>query len=271
MSKSNSSCFANLVAHAARTVSTPSGLDGGLQLFAYTGPVVAQLVLKLAQARAKHPILQKVGGDTARLTELAAGIVRGAGNISEARVIMRAFGLLPMLDWLLRLHPNPAKALANFFLRPSLANLDLRNEKVFQTLRVILLSLFYIGEHSVWLGTRGILALTPEQLGTIAKISIRSWAIDVGLSAVKLISTYRGLLARKNALQAQGEKVDAEEAKKLSADFTAWKRAAWVNFAWIPLTVHWSFGGLWENPLITAAIGAVVSVGKLNNAWAAAA
>ncbi len=91
MSKSNS-CFANIIAHAARTVSTPTGLDGGLQLMAYTGPVAAQIVLKLAQARAKHPILQKVGGDTARLTELAAGLVRGAGNVSEARVIMRAFG-----------------------------------------------------------------------------------------------------------------------------------------------------------------------------------
>jgi hypothetical protein len=94
MSKSNS-CFANIIAHAARTVSTPTGLDGGLQLMAYTGPVAAQIVLKLAQARAKHPILQKVGGDTARLTELAAGLVRGAGNVSEARVIMRAFGESP--------------------------------------------------------------------------------------------------------------------------------------------------------------------------------
>lgn len=123
------------------------------------------------------------------------------------------------------------------------------------------------------------------------------------MSAAKLVATYRGLLARQNALQAQGEvggdegyaltdkKVDAEEAKKLSADFTAWKRAAWVNLwvssqarlersgreyklthsAWIPLTLHWSLGGLWVNPLITAAIGTVVSVGKLNNAWAAAA
>ncbi|BEI90990.1 uncharacterized protein CcaverHIS019_0310600 [Cutaneotrichosporon cavernicola] len=271
MSKSNS-CFNALVARAARTVSTPAGLDGGLQFMAYTGPVAAQLVLKLAQARINHPVLQKLTSDTGRLTELAAGIVRGAGNVSEARVIMRAFGLIPMLDWLLRLHPNPAKALANFFLRPSLANLDLRNEKVFQTLRVILLSIFYVGEHSVWLGTRGILNLTPQQLGFMGKLSIRSWAIDVGLSAVKLVGTYRGLVARQAALQAQGEKkVDAEEAKKLAAEFAAWKRAAWVNFAWIPLTIHWSIGGLWENPLITAAIGSVVSVGKLNTAWASVA
>lgn len=81
-----------------------------------------------------------------------------------------------MLDWLLRLHPNPLKALANFFLRPTMANLDLSNEKVFQTIRVLLLSNFYIFEHTAWLGTKGILRLTPEQIGKATMISIRSWA-----------------------------------------------------------------------------------------------
>lgn len=81
-----------------------------------------------------------------------------------------------MLDWLLRIHPNPLKALANFFLRPSLKNLDIRNEKVFQTVRVILLTVFYLGEHAVWLGTKGILRLTPDQLALAGKLSIRFWA-----------------------------------------------------------------------------------------------
>jgi hypothetical protein len=31
------------------------------------------------------------------------------------------------------------------------------------------------------------------------------------------------------------KKVDSEEAKKLSEDFTAWKRAAWVNL-WVAAT-----------------------------------
>ncbi|GMK53722.1 hypothetical protein CspeluHIS016_0103080 [Cutaneotrichosporon spelunceum] len=281
MSKSSSSsCFHAIISRAARTAMTPTGLDGGLQLMAYTGPVAAQIVLKLAEARAKHPHLQKVvKSDTGRLTELAGGLLRGSGNISEARVIMRSFGLLPMLDWLLRLHPNPLKSLVNFFIHPSLSNLDLRNDKVYQTLRVILLSIFYVGEHSVWLGTRRILNLTPEQLSTISKVSIRSWAIDICMSAVKLVGAYRRLMARKAALQAQGEvgeeegysltekKADTEEANKLEAEIATWKRTALVNFAWIPLTLHWSFGGLWENPLITSAIGTIVSLGKLNIAW----
>lgn len=93
MSK-NQLSLQTIVSRLARTVSTPTGLDGGLQLIAYTSPVAAALLLKLAKARAEHPILQKVGspGDGARLTELAAGIVRAGGSISEARVVMRAFG-----------------------------------------------------------------------------------------------------------------------------------------------------------------------------------
>lgn len=40
---------------------------------------------------------------------------------------------------------------------------------------------------------------------------------------------------------------------------------------WIPLTLHWNLGGLWENPLITAAIGSVVAYGKFKGAWNATA
>lgn len=93
MSKS-SSRLASLVSHASRVVTTPTGLDGGLQLIVNTSPIAAALLLKLAQKRAQHPVLQKVGGDGSRLAELAAGIVRGAGSVAEARVIMRTFGEL---------------------------------------------------------------------------------------------------------------------------------------------------------------------------------
>lgn len=81
-----------------------------------------------------------------------------------------------MLDWLLKLHPKPVTALINFFLRPSLSNFDLTNPKVLDTIRVLLLSGFYIGEHVAWLGAKGVLPISPETIGKAAVISIRSWA-----------------------------------------------------------------------------------------------
>lgn len=80
-----------------------------------------------------------------------------------------------MIDWLLRLHPNPLKALFNLLRRPSLSSFDLSNEKVFGTVRVLLLMGFYIGEHLAFLGSKGVISLSPEQIGTAAKWSIRSW------------------------------------------------------------------------------------------------
>lgn len=81
-----------------------------------------------------------------------------------------------MLDWLLKLHPRPIHALVNFVIHPSLKNLDIRNDRVLNTVRVLLLSSFYILEHRAWLGTKGILNLTPEQIGWSVQWSVRTWA-----------------------------------------------------------------------------------------------
>ena len=84
--------------------------------------------------------------------------------------------MIPMIDWLLKIHPRPLHALVNFVLRPSLANFDIRNEKVLNTVRIFLLMGFYVLEHRAWLGSKGVLNLSPEQIGWAMTWSIRSWA-----------------------------------------------------------------------------------------------
>jgi hypothetical protein len=81
-----------------------------------------------------------------------------------------------MIDWLLKVHPRPLHALVNFVLKPSLANLDPRNPKVLNTIRIALLTSFYVLEHRTWLGSKGLINLTPEQLTWAMTWSVRSWA-----------------------------------------------------------------------------------------------
>jgi hypothetical protein len=81
-----------------------------------------------------------------------------------------------MLSWFLKIHPRPLSALRNLILRPTLANLDPRNPKVLNTIRVLLLSSYYVLEHRAWLGSKGVLNLTPEQIGWAMQWSVRVWA-----------------------------------------------------------------------------------------------
>lgn len=81
-----------------------------------------------------------------------------------------------MIDWLLKLHPQPVKALIGLILHPSRFSLDIRNERVYATIRIIALCGYYIGEHTAWLASQGVLQLQPATVSKIAVWSVRSWA-----------------------------------------------------------------------------------------------
>lgn len=178
-----------------------------------------------------------------------------------------------MLDWLLKLHPRPLDALLSLIRRP-LQVLNMGDARVFSTWRVVLLIVFYVGEHITWLANKGILPLAPETIGRVAQISIRSWTIDVGLTAIKLLTQYSALRSRRaelRRLRATGggdkEKL-AEKSAALQQEYKTWGTQAAVTFGWLPLTWQWSSGGaLWENPLITGVIGLYVGCAKVNAAW----
>lgn len=144
-----------------------------------------------------------------------------------------------MIDWLLRLHPQPVKALLRLVTQPSLANFDLSNEKVFSTIRVLLLSGFYVCENTAWLANKGVLELAPETVGKLAQWSIRSWAVDVFLTAGKLLIQRSALAARSRQLgpsSSEGYEVNDEKSgdvssqrAQLKAEWVAWEQAAKVN------------------------------------------
>ncbi|KAL1413026.1 hypothetical protein Q8F55_000775 [Vanrija albida] len=274
---SKPSNFNALVARLARMTSSPNGLDSSLMIGQYGGPLAAGTILAVLQWLKTHG--KAAAADQPRLVSLAAGLVRMGGAIGSARVVTRLFGLLPMIDWLLKLYPQPVKALIGLLLHPSRFSLDIRNERVYATIRIIALCGYYVGEHTAWLASQGVLQLQPATVSKIAVWSVRSWAVDVVLSCIQLFRKYLGLRAREKALKASAkseEKTTLEDQKaaraQLTADWAAWEQQAVVNYGYLPLTVHWSTpGGVWTSPLITAAIGSVVSVGKLAGAWAASA
>ncbi|GFZ50830.1 hypothetical protein JCM24511_08588 [Saitozyma sp. JCM 24511] len=292
------------LARLTRLTSTIPGLDASLMLAQYTSPLIVALLLRLARFRAAHPHLRfglrgrgSVKGGGEGLVRLAEGWGRAAASVADARVIMRAFGLLPVLQGLFTLYPNPLRSLLSIFsLKPS----ALASGKTLPTLQLLALLAYYPLEHLSWLATKGVVPLAPASIGAATLWSVRFWALYVMLEIYKLRQSYTSLQARGRALQIAKPSVSAAEAEgyelqesssvekavaappaagaaqtegrtdaqELRADLIKWKDAVLVNSGYAPLTLHWSTpGGLWSSPLVTAMFGTIAASGQLITEW----
>ncbi|WWC93461.1 hypothetical protein V866_000295 [Kwoniella sp. B9012] len=290
-----------LLARLTKLTSTYSGLDASLMLVQYSSPLVIALLLRLAALKTKVGIRGK-GGSGFGLRQLAEGWAKMGGSIGEARVVFRAVGLLPILTWLLSLHPHPIQSLKSLLQSGHLPSLD--SPKTLSTLQAISLLLYYPLEHLTWLGGKGVVPLSEKRMGWTGLWSVRFWALYVLLDIYKLRQTYLSLLTRTRTLKQSQmakpnltEKQDeakgfelppsasspthqnvtsssdqplnfAGEKEVLKHDWKVWKNDVMINTGYAPLTVHWSTpGGLWSSPLIGGSLGVVAAVGRLTAEW----
>ncbi|AAW44574.2 hypothetical protein CNG01910 [Cryptococcus deneoformans JEC21] len=295
-----------LLARLSRLTSTVPGLDASLMLAQYSSPLVIALLLKLAAFKARHPKVTFASGAGKRvltvdggfgLAKVAEGWGKAAGSIGDARVVMRAFGLLPIIQWILSLHPKPLAALKSLLASGDFMQVFM-SQKTLPTLQALAILFYYPLEHVSWLGSKGVLPISPSALSKAALWSVRFWAVYVVLEIHKLCNSYRELSDRTRALQLSRPEVTHSEAidyefqddkkegfseklgpsveyegettprQALANDWKTWKRRALVNGAYAPLTIHWSTpGGLWSNPLITGTLGSFAAIGSLMSEW----
>ncbi|OCF31528.1 hypothetical protein I317_02137 [Kwoniella heveanensis CBS 569] len=217
-----------LLARLTKLTSTLPGLDASLMLFQYSSPLVIALLLRLATLKSRYNLLRGKRGVVAGagagagikggfgLVQLAEGWGTAALSVSEARVIMRAFGLLPILQWLLAIHPSPLKSLRSFLLSavtsPS-AFLNHPSEKTLPTLQILSLLAYYPLEHITWLSRKGVVPLSVQRTGLAELWSVRFWALYVLLEIFKLRGTYLSLLSRTKALKQSKPAVSIKEAE----------------------------------------------------------
>ncbi|WVR09493.1 hypothetical protein IAU60_006561 [Kwoniella sp. DSM 27419] len=295
-----------LLHRLTKLTATLPGLDASLMLVQYSSPLVITLLLRLAALRARYPLFKLGRGKPGAfgLVKLAEGWGKAAGGIGDARVIMRAFGLLPVLQGLFALHPSPLSSLKSFLL--SLGHGVHPSPKALPTLQVLALLAYYPLEHITWLSRKGVVPLSVQSTGMAELWSVRFWALYVLLEVFKLRQTYMSLVDRTKALKNSKPSVSTKEAEgyelppspvatsgvpsadnaeknapgasatsspavqgaALRKDWEAWKTAVTVNSGYAPLTLHWSTpGGLWSNPLITGTLGSIAAVGQLTTQW----
>lgn len=86
-------------------------------------------------------------------------------------------GLLPIIQWILALHPRPLSSLKQLLLAPHrVAASALESRKTIPTIQALALMVYYPLEHLGWLGGKGIVKMSGQGVGRAVLWSVRAWA-----------------------------------------------------------------------------------------------
>ncbi|KAG0301356.1 hypothetical protein BGZ98_008427 [Dissophora globulifera] len=165
-----------------------------------------------------------------------------SGPISDFRILLRYYGLLPLIQWMQYVDsdnsPSPSPLLLLLDRLQNICNL-----------------IYYPLEHIYWLGAHEIIPISMEKTNRIAIWSCRFWAAYVALQFVHLAEEYRLYKTRLLTIEAQvkaadkkaketGEPVDKSVYKTELAALRTEKKGIFINTiintGYLPLTVHWS-------------------------------
>ncbi|KAI1331079.1 hypothetical protein F5Y16DRAFT_291924 [Xylariaceae sp. FL0255] len=260
------------LAHLQRCFSTPSGIDTVLLFVCYISRFTSSALTTLVQPALHRSAARLIAiasalppsttiffdakalpsNTVAFVLELAKRLKNLSGLTSEARTIMRLWGLLGMYFWGRRLV---------FKLRAekdgTAEKKDTPFEKSLAWSQLTACVLFQALENGAYLSSKGILGWAPATQVKMGRWSARFWGSFVALEFVRLYheSAKRG--RRTTTEKFAGGKTMAVYRKE-EADYAAtWRKSLVRYMAWAPLTVHW---GLEQGLVPDMAVGALASV-----------
>lgn len=185
-------------------------------------------------------------------SNVAKKIEKLSGLVSDARVLYRIWGILPIIKWMIALErsPPPTRLLHNIE----------RIQGWSMLLYCPLEAIAYLSSHSV-------ISLSPSTQNKLWLTSARAWALYVGLQLLHLVEDNRLLRLRARALErtrghpsplpgnitSAGDKSKRASEKELSQEQIVTRKMwddlddrkeailneLWVNLGYLPLTVHW--------------------------------
>jgi hypothetical protein len=270
------------LAHLQRCLSTPSGIDTVLLFTCYSSrlgsTVLTSLVQPALQRSAKRLVALAASlppsatlvfarampsSGVALVLELARRLKALSGLASEARTILRLWGLLGMYFWARRLvlrwrenKTSPKKQGGEDRFETSLAWSQLGACIVFQGL-----------ENAAYLSSKGVLGLSPASQAKAARWSARFWGSFVGLEIVRLFyeSSKRG--RRTRAEKFAGDKTVTVFEREEREWTETWRKSVVRNLAWAPLTLHWSLEQGLVSEMTVGALASIPSVLQIRDLW----
>ncbi|KAI0526379.1 hypothetical protein F5B22DRAFT_155460 [Xylaria bambusicola] len=273
------------LAHLQRCLSTPSGIDTVLQIVCYSSRLTAAILSTLVQ-----PALQR---SASRLIALASALPPSATLIfdaktlpsssaalalslarrlkalsvltSEARTIMRLWGLLSMYFW--------GRSLVLSLRRKKQAEGEKTSpaESKFKTSLAWSQLAACIGyqsmENVLFLATKGVLDVAPKTQGKLGLWCARCWGAFVGLELMRLFHESSNRARRTRAEKFAGGKTVALVEQEEREWTSNWRKTLARNLAWAPLTVHLSIERDIVSELGFGALGFIPSVIQMYDLW----
>ncbi|KAJ3325024.1 hypothetical protein HDV06_005613 [Boothiomyces sp. JEL0866] len=187
---------------------------------------------------------------------LAVRVANFSGPVSDFRLLLRYYGLLPLIQWIKYSEKNPNP-------NPRLQLLGR-----FQNLMNVL---YYPLEHAYWLGLHQVIPMSDATRDKIGMWSCRFWAAYVVLYFAQLWEE-RTVRDRKIKALKSGKKeeeVVKSELKKLKQEEHDWAISALINTAYFPLTIHWSLEASSFPDVGVGFFGTIAAVLQFYSAWKA--
>ncbi|CAO3625962.1 unnamed protein product [Cunninghamella blakesleeana] len=228
--------------HLIRFLNTVRGTDKVLMFIQYWSKVIIYF-------------LQKKGGLDSKITRIR----NFAGPVSDFRILLRYYGLLPMVQYMNYIEHHPP-----------VSPLHQTIERLQNWANVI----YYPLEHIYWLGAHEVIPLSQKKTDQIGIWSCRFWASYVLLEYVRLLEQYRLLRQRETTLLKRikaGDLADDEDPEKemaaMKKERTSMIVNTCINSGYLPLTIHWSIENSTFPDVLVGVCGGFASLFQIYAAW----
>ncbi|KAK3897594.1 hypothetical protein C8A05DRAFT_19670 [Staphylotrichum tortipilum] len=262
-----------------KCLSTPSGIDTVMLFLCYSSKLSSSILSHLSQSalrrsardwlaliatlpRGTTVVFSGEGAATAPPPAAVAALALSkrltslSGLLSEARMILRLWALLPMYFWAKRLAGQIRARVSSSASAEEKNAGPTKTELAIDFLRLALCVVFQGLENAAYLSSRGVLTLPPAKQGLAYKWSARFWAAFVGIEL--------GRLATERV-------AGGTFAAKTAAEKNDWARRAVRQLAWAPLTLHWGSDKGLLGEMTVGALASVPGVIQLSGLWASTA
>ncbi|KAF8340308.1 uncharacterized protein EI90DRAFT_2966093 [Cantharellus anzutake] len=242
--------------HSVRYFGTWSGSDKLMMTAEYTAKLLAPLLEFRATLQFSNGLRDKPISPTAK------GLQKFAGTLSAARRVSGLWGVLPIIKWISaieRSHPasRSIQTIERAQALSMLAFYTLENLSFFTSASAPVLAKYF----------------SPRVSSKASLWSLRAWAVYTILQLAHLKADWKQLRRKERVLgkSAVGETTDVD-VLALKKQKTAILMSAIENLAFLPLTIHWSFGGrIFESDLPINLLNLVAALASFNAGWDATA
>ena len=126
------------------------------------------------------------------------------------------------------------------------------------TAQIVTLVNFQAAENLVYLASRSVLGMSPSTQAKLARWSVRSWALYVGMELGRLL-----VERQRRVSAAAGGGLTAKDAEWSAG----WKKEFIRNLAWMPITVHYSLDGSLLSDLAVSALAFIPASSQMKELW----